>query len=93
GGFIAKFLLFYACFEAGLYGLLAVAVVGVVVSIYYYFAWVRSIVTIPDMEEARITASEPVTIPLSKIQRAFLVGIIALVLIVGLFPRLFSHFI
>lgn len=93
GGFIAKFLLFYACFEAGLYGLLAVAVVGVVVSIYYYFAWIRSIVTISDLEEARITASEPVTIPLSKIQRAFLVGIIALVLIVGLFPRLFSHFI
>lgn len=36
-GFIGKLLIFVAAFKAELYGLLGVAIVGVVVSIYYYF--------------------------------------------------------
>ncbi len=40
-GFIGKLLIFVAAFEAELYGLLAVAVIGVVVSIYYYFGWLK----------------------------------------------------
>ncbi len=41
-GFIGKLLIFVAAFEAELYGLLAVAVIGVVVSIYYYFGILKS---------------------------------------------------
>jgi NADH-quinone oxidoreductase subunit N len=41
-GFVAKLFVFVAAFRAGHYGLLAVAVAGVVVSIYYYFGWLRS---------------------------------------------------
>ncbi|MGZ0654370.1 NADH-quinone oxidoreductase subunit N [Coraliomargarita sp. W4R72] len=41
GGFIGKLFLFVAAFQAGLYGLLAVSVIGVVISIYYYFGWIR----------------------------------------------------
>ena len=37
-GFIGKLLIFVAGFQAEHYGLLGVAVVGVVISIYYYFA-------------------------------------------------------
>ena len=40
-GFMGKLFIFIAAFQAGLYGLLAVAVVGIVVSIYYYFSWLR----------------------------------------------------
>ncbi len=40
-GFIGKFLLFVAAFKAELYALLAVAIVGVVVSIYYYFGVIK----------------------------------------------------
>jgi NADH-quinone oxidoreductase subunit N len=40
-GFLGKFLVFVVAFQARLYGLLAVAVVGVVLSIYYYFGWIR----------------------------------------------------
>lgn len=40
-GFIGKLLLFIAAFQAGLYSLLAFAVIGVVISIYYYFGWIR----------------------------------------------------
>ena len=41
GGFIGKLFLFVAAFKAGLYGLLAISVIGVVISIYYYFGWIR----------------------------------------------------
>jgi len=40
-GFIGKLLLFYAAFQAHLYFLLGVAIIGVVISIYYYFGWMR----------------------------------------------------
>lgn len=40
-GFIGKLLIFVAAFKAELYGLLVVSVIGVVVSIYYYFGWLK----------------------------------------------------
>ncbi len=41
-GFMGKLFIFIAVFQSGHYGLLAVAVVGVVISIYYYFTWIRA---------------------------------------------------
>jgi NADH-quinone oxidoreductase subunit N len=41
-GFLGKLLVFIAAFEARLYGLLAFAIVGVVLSIYYYFGWIKA---------------------------------------------------
>jgi len=40
-GFMGKLLIFLAAFQAHLYGLLAFAVIGVVISIYYYFGWIK----------------------------------------------------
>ncbi len=41
-GFMGKLLVFMSAFEAGLYPLLAVAIIGVVLSIYYYFGWIKA---------------------------------------------------
>jgi NADH-quinone oxidoreductase subunit N len=41
-GFVGKLLIFIAAFRAHLLGLLAVAIVGVVLSIYYYFGWIKA---------------------------------------------------
>jgi NADH-quinone oxidoreductase subunit N len=41
-GFMAKLFVFVAAFRAGHFGLLVVAVAGVVISIYYYFGWIRA---------------------------------------------------
>jgi NADH-quinone oxidoreductase subunit N len=41
-GFLGKFLVFVAAFHAGLYWLLAAAIAGVILSIYYYFGWIRA---------------------------------------------------
>lgn len=43
-GFIGKLLIFIAAFQAELYLVLAVAIIGVVVSIYYYFGWMKAAV-------------------------------------------------
>jgi len=41
-GFMGKLFIFINAFQAGLYTLLGVAVLGVVVSIFYYFGWIRA---------------------------------------------------
>jgi len=41
-GFMGKLLIFLAAFEARLYTLLGVAILGVVLSIYYYFGWIKA---------------------------------------------------
>jgi NADH-quinone oxidoreductase subunit N len=41
-GFVGKLLLFIAAFQAHLHALLAVAIIGVVLSIYYYFGWIKA---------------------------------------------------
>lgn len=41
-GFLGKLLIFIAAFQAHLFWLLAVAIVGVVISIYYYFGWIKA---------------------------------------------------
>lgn len=43
-GFVAKLLLFIAAVKAGLYTVLGAALLGVVISIYYYFGWMRTAV-------------------------------------------------
>ncbi len=43
-GFIGKVLIFIAAFQAGLYWLLGVSIFGVVLSIYYYFGWIKTAV-------------------------------------------------
>jgi NADH-quinone oxidoreductase subunit N len=41
-GFLGKLLIFVAAFRAGLYPLLFIAIAGVVISIYYYFGWIKA---------------------------------------------------
>lgn len=41
-GFIGKLMVFVAAYKAGLYSLLVISVLGVVVSIYYYFGWIKA---------------------------------------------------
>jgi NADH-quinone oxidoreductase subunit N len=41
-GFIGKLLIFVVAFKARLFGLLVVGVAGVVISIYYYFGWIKA---------------------------------------------------
>ena len=87
-GFIGKLLLFYAAFKAELYGLLGVAIVGVVISIYYYFGWIKE-ATFRFWKLPVLDGKEP-EVPrewseVSSLGRITLGGLALLTLILGLF--------
>lgn len=94
-GFVAKFALFTAAFEAGLYVLLAVAVVGVVVSIYYYFGWMVQAVSrtlhLPPVE-GELPVERPELGGVKWPERVALGVVTLLTVLVGLIPGLFGAF-
>jgi NADH-quinone oxidoreductase subunit N len=59
-GFIAKLTLFSVAFKAKLYVSLVAMVIGVVISIYYYFGWIRAICFEP---RPRLDDEEPIDNP------------------------------
>ena len=88
-GFVGKFLLFYAAFKAQLYGLLGVAVIGVVLSIYYYFGWIREATfrfwKLPRLEEE--PSPQPRVLPeIGLVGKITLGGLALLILLLGLYP-------
>ena len=84
-GFFGKFLLFKAALEQGganpaYYWLVAVAVIGVVVSLYYYFGVVRAIYWSKDAQDLS-------PIPMSRAIRFAVFACIAGMLWLGVFPN------
>ena len=84
GGFVGKLFIFVAAFQAELYGLLAVSIVGVVISIYYYFGWVRECYfSFPTASEP-----EPAALPIASSSRLLFGGLMIASIAVGLVPAL-----
>jgi NADH-quinone oxidoreductase subunit N len=84
-GFVAKFLLLVAVFQAHFYVSFAAALVGVVVSLYYYFNWLRSGVFLP--WQTKHTA--PVAaIAVSPSIQFILMILVALSIVLGIVPCL-----
>jgi NADH-quinone oxidoreductase subunit N len=90
-GFIGKTLLFILAFQAGLYGLLAVSVIGAVISVYYYFGWLRyaNFKVFKFSDETEKTFS----INTSALQKISLCGLAVLTIIFGLYQGVFSTFL
>jgi NADH-quinone oxidoreductase subunit N len=81
-GFVGKFLVFVAAFRAGLYGLLAVAITGVVISIYYYFGWIKAAYFAPDSPPA---GDRPARTPVGLAAKIVLGGFALASVILGLY--------
>lgn len=93
-GFIGKLLIFIAAYQAGLYGLLAVAIVGVILSIYYYFGWIKLTMfrftrIVPD----DVSVRELEVRPLALAERVMLVGLAVATIVFGFFQGPLSHWI
>lgn len=75
-GFIGKLFIFVAAYKAGLTTLLTISILGVVVSIYYYFGWIKAayfpVWRVP-LAEGEIDPKPPVTAVASP-----MVGVLAL---------------
>jgi len=78
-GFFGKFLLIKAALEQGYFALVAIAVVGVVISIWYYFGIIRAIYWSQDVYDLS-------PVPISMAMRFVLVVCIAGMLLLGLMP-------
>lgn len=95
-GFIAKFLLFIALYQEGLYSLLGVAILGVIISIYYYFSWIREAVFrifhFDDGSDTKDEERQP--LPELKKSQVLLLGILAtLAVMLGFFQGDLASFI
>lgn len=82
GGFIAKLFIFVAAYQAGLYALLGISVFGVVVSIYYYFGWLRVVY----FSNPADGALESGGLSLSIYDRMILATLVVAIVLVGIFP-------
>lgn len=93
-GFIGKLVLFVAAFQAGLYGVLAVAFFGVVLSIYYYFGWLRSAwFNLPRLESSDDTAAARTVPTLSFLTGLTLSSLALATLVLGFFQGPLSSWI
>jgi NADH-quinone oxidoreductase subunit N len=80
-GFIGKLLLFIAAFKAGLYVLLGFAILGVVISISYYFGWIKAAVFLnPEVDPIHSTLYIP-----SRGMRIFMSVITLLTIVIGIY--------
>lgn len=91
-GFIAKLLLFIAAFQAQLYLLLFVAALGVAISIYYYFGWLRNAFFYIWKDEVKAPGERGV-VSLNLSDRIVLGVIIAFTLLLGIYQGVIGHFI
>ncbi len=81
GGFIGKLFIFIAAFQAGLYGLLGVALCGVVISIYYYFGLIRAMY----FSQGKVSSEES-KVKMGMADRLVFGTLVAAIVLVGLFP-------
>jgi NADH-quinone oxidoreductase subunit N len=91
-GFLGKFFVFVAAYQAGMRAPLGVAIAGVVLSIYYYFGWIKAAY----FESWKPVAGEggaPARTPVAPLF-GLVLGALALVTVVlGFFPGPFGHYL
>ncbi len=94
-GFMGKLFIFIAAFKAGLYTLLAVAIFGVVVSIYYYFGWIKAAYfetwTAPLLEGE--TDTRPARTPVSLTAGVTLASLAAATIVLGFYQGSFGEWL
>lgn len=84
-GFITKLLILIAAFKAGLYAVVAVALVGVVMGMYYYLTWLREAFTRVKSDDA------PAPVHVNMRSRIIL-GVLAAIVLFGFVAQLALKF-
>jgi NADH-quinone oxidoreductase subunit N len=82
GGFIGKLFLFVAAYQAGLYGLIGIAILGVAISIYYYFGWIRECYFGTAGDTSPVTTVDAT----SSGDRLILIALVLATVCLGLYP-------
>jgi len=91
-GFTGKFLVFTAAYQAGLHGLLGIAIAGVVISIYYYFGWIRA-AFFDAAQPASELSPRPARTALAWGMRCALLGLTLASIVIGFYPAALTHWL
>ena len=86
-GFMGKLLLFVAAFQAHLYGLLAVAIIGVVLSIFYYFGWIKAAYFEPPANSDLPATTRAVPVSISWLGAATLAVLALATVVLGFYQQ------
>ncbi len=92
-GFIGKLLLFSIAYEAKLYLSLTAMVIGVAISIYYYFGWIREVVfqPKPSFSDHVEKKEDPwINLPSMGILKLFLISLAVSSLVLGIWQGPFG---
>jgi NADH-quinone oxidoreductase subunit N len=84
-GFMGKLFVFVAAFRAGHFSLLVVAVIGVVMSIYYYFGWIRTAFFSDEAQPAETTGHQATTANTDLVLRIALAALAGASVILGFY--------
>lgn len=90
-GFMGKLLIFIAVFEASHGTTLAIAVVGVVLSIYYYFGWIRAAFFESWTPTGDAAALRPVRTPVGALTAIVLGGLALGTVVLGFYQGPLGH--
>jgi len=91
-GFVGKFLIFVAAYRAGLHALLAIAIGCVVVSIYYYFGWIK-VAYFDGARPATELTPRPARTPVGWGARCAMLGLALASIVIGFCPGGFAHWL
>jgi NADH-quinone oxidoreductase subunit N len=89
---MGKLLLFVAAFQAHLYWLLVVAVGGVVVSIYYYFGWIKAAFFEP-LAVGTPSADQPASAVPTWVGKLVLGALALATVVLGFYPGPLTHWL
>jgi NADH-quinone oxidoreductase subunit N len=84
-GFMGKLFVFVAAFRAGHFSLLVVAVIGVVMSIYYYFGWIRTAFFSDEAHPVETTGRQATTANTDLVLRIALAALAGASVILGFY--------
>jgi NADH-quinone oxidoreductase subunit N len=93
-GFMGKLLVFIAAFQAGARCLLVIAITGVVISIYYYFGWIKAAffeTWTPPVEPGEPV--RPTATPVSAVAKVALAALALASIVLGLYQGPIGHWL
>ncbi|HVW19931.1 MAG TPA: NADH-quinone oxidoreductase subunit N [Opitutaceae bacterium] len=91
-GFLGKFAVFIAAYQAGLKFALGVAIAGVVLSIYYYFGWIRA-AYFESWRPSPEPGAKPAPTPVGWCLRVSLFALALCSVVLGFYPGPLGHWL
>jgi len=92
-GFMGKLFIFIAAYQAGAYGLLAIAATGVVISIYYYFGWIKAAVFEQWTPPSDTAPARPVRTPVNVVSGVTLGALALASVVLGFYQGPLGHWL